>query len=208
MFSAAGEKGPSPTLHRHSPGSIGCCRGAILDLYDAGQQGVPVPLHQRSQEGAGTWGAMWVSEGKFNVQPYLELVIGAVYLLVVINFKRIQELEVHSEAPLYPDAVVTAQIGWIGLRVLEAGDVARGLRVEPTAALGYNENRTGRAIRALRLAQRASALPLPTPPSPLCLTLAGLPVFLKLVARTAGTEVTSNIVVAQVLASGLQTLLH
>lgn len=54
----------------------------------------------------------------------LELVIGAVYLLVVINFKRIQELEVHSEAPLYPDAVVTAQIGWIGLWVLEAGDVA------------------------------------------------------------------------------------
>lgn len=104
----------------------------------------------------------------------LELVIGAVYLLVVINFKRIQELEVHSEAPLYPDAVVTAQIWWIGLWVLEAGDVARGLRVEPTAALG----------------------------------LAGLPVFLKLVARTAGTEVTSNIVVAQVLASGLQTLLH
>ena len=39
---------------------------------------------------------------------YLELVIGAVHLLVVINFKRIQELEVHSEAPLHPDAVVAA----------------------------------------------------------------------------------------------------
>lgn len=42
------------------------------------------------------------------VRLYLELVIGAVYLLVVINFKRIQELEVHSEAPLHPDAIVAA----------------------------------------------------------------------------------------------------
>lgn len=51
---------------------------------------------------------MWVSEGKNEGELYLELVIGAVYLLVVINFKRIQELEVHREAPLYPDAVVAA----------------------------------------------------------------------------------------------------
>lgn len=42
------------------------------------------------------------------VRLYLELVIGAVYLLVVINFKSIQELEVHSEAPLHPDAIVAA----------------------------------------------------------------------------------------------------
>lgn len=51
---------------------------------------------------------MWVGERKNKVQLYLELVIGAVDLLVVINFKRIQELETHSEAPLYPDAVVAA----------------------------------------------------------------------------------------------------
>lgn len=100
MFSAAGGKGP--------PGPIGCFRGAILDLFEAGQQCVPVLLSQRSQEEAGTEGAMWVGERKNKVQLYLELVIGAVDLLVVINFKRIQELETHSEAPLYPDAVVAA----------------------------------------------------------------------------------------------------
>ena len=46
------------------------------------------------------------------------------------------------------------------------------------------------------------------PPFPLSLTLAGLPIFLKLIARMAGTEVASNIVVTQMLASGLQTLFH
>lgn len=55
---------------------------------------------------------------------YLELVIRALYLLVVINFKRLQELEVQGEATLYPDAVVAAQIWRIGLGVLQAGNVA------------------------------------------------------------------------------------
>lgn len=94
------------------------------------------------------------------MESYLELVIGAVYLLVVINFKRIQELEMHSEAPLYPDAVVAAQIRWVRLRVLEAGDIARGLCVQSTAALSC-ESRTGQAVRALRLVQQASAQSLP-----------------------------------------------
>lgn len=80
---------------------------------------------------------------KESVRLYLELVVGAVNLLVVVDFKRIQELEVQSEAPLYPDAVVAAQIGWVGLRVFEARDIAGGLRVQPTAALSCERNQTG-----------------------------------------------------------------
>ena len=59
---------------------------------------------------------------------YLQLVVGTVYLLVVINFKRLQELEVEGVAPLYSDTVVAAQVGGVGLGVLQAGDVAGGLR--------------------------------------------------------------------------------
>lgn len=150
---------------------------------------------------------MWIYEGECKVWLYLELVIGAVYLLVVINFKRIQELEMHSEAPLYPDAVVAAQIRWVRLRVLEAGDIARGLCVQSTATLSC-ESRTGQAVRALRLVQQASAQSLTALSPPLCLTLTGPAVFLKLVAWTAGTEVASDIVVAQVLALGLVAPFH
>lgn len=46
------------------------------------------------------------------------------YLLVVIDFKRLQELEVDSVAPLHPDAVVAAQVRRVGLGVLQAGHVA------------------------------------------------------------------------------------
>lgn len=107
---------------------------------------------------------MRICEGECEARPYLELVIGAMYLLVVIDFKRIQELEVQSEAPLYPDAIVAAQIWWVGLRVFKAREVARGLRVQSTAAFGYeSKSRTREVIRALRLAQKASAQPLPPP---------------------------------------------
>ena len=59
---------------------------------------------------------------------YLQLVVGTVYLLVVIDFKRLQELEVEGVTPLYSDTVVAAQVGGVGLGVLQAGDVAGGLR--------------------------------------------------------------------------------
>lgn len=45
-------------------------------------------------------------------------------MLVVIDFKRLQELELNGEAALHPDAVVAAQVGGVGLGVLQAGDVA------------------------------------------------------------------------------------
>lgn len=82
-----------------------------------------IPFSQRTQEEAGTRGALWIREGECKGWLYLELVIGTVYLLVVINFKRIQELEMQSEAPLYPDAGVAAQIRWVGLWVFEARDI-------------------------------------------------------------------------------------
>lgn len=40
------------------------------------------------------------------------------------------------------------------------------------------------------------------------LTLAGMPILLKLIAWTAGTEVATNIVVTKVLAQGLGILLN
>lgn len=58
------------------------------------------------------------------------------HLLVVIDLERFQELEVEGEAALYPDAIVAAQVRGVGLGVLQAGDVARWLRVQLTAALG------------------------------------------------------------------------
>lgn len=67
---------------------------------------------------------------------YLQLVVGAVDLLVVINLERLQELEVKGEAALHPDAVVAAQVRGVGLGVLQARDVARWLCVQLTAALG------------------------------------------------------------------------
>lgn len=67
---------------------------------------------------------------------YLQLVVGAVDLLVVINLERLQELEVKGEAALHPDAVVAAQVRGVGLGVLQARDVARRLCVQLTAALG------------------------------------------------------------------------
>lgn len=99
---------------------------------------------------------------KESVRLYLELVIGAVHLLVVIDFKRIQELEAQGEAPLYPDAVVAAQIGWVGLRVFEARDIAGGLCIQLTAALSC-ERGTRQVSRELRLAPQASTQPLPPP---------------------------------------------
>ena len=99
---------------------------------------------------------------KESVRLYLELVIGAVHLLVVIDFERIQELEVQGEAPFYPDAVVAAQIGWVGLRIFEARDIAGGLCVQPTAALSC-ESGTRQVSRELRLALQASAQSLPLP---------------------------------------------
>ena len=45
-------------------------------------------------------------------------------MLVVIDFEGFQELEVDGETPLHPDAVVAAQVGGVGLGVLQAGDVA------------------------------------------------------------------------------------
>lgn len=55
---------------------------------------------------------------------YLQLVVGTVYLLVVINFKRLQELKVEGVASLYSDTVVAAQVSGVGPGVLQAGDVA------------------------------------------------------------------------------------
>lgn len=55
---------------------------------------------------------------------YLQLVVGTVYLLVVIDFKRLQELEVEGVASLYSDTVVAAQVRGVGPGVLQAGDVA------------------------------------------------------------------------------------
>lgn len=57
------------------------------------------------------------------------------YLLVVIDFERIQELEVQGEAPLHPNAVVAAQIWWVRLGILQARDVARRLCEQLAAAL-------------------------------------------------------------------------
>lgn len=99
---------------------------------------------------------------KESVRLYLELVIGAVNLLVVIDFKRIQELEVQGEAPLYPDAVIAAQIRWVGLRVFKARDIAGRLCVQPSAALSC-ESGTRQVSRDLSLAPQASAQPLPPP---------------------------------------------
>lgn len=45
-------------------------------------------------------------------------------MLMVINLKRLQELEVDVEASLHPDAVVAAQFGRVRLGVLQAEDVA------------------------------------------------------------------------------------
>lgn len=98
-----------------------------------------LPLCQRLQEQRKTRGAKWCGERKGSFGGggwlYLELVIGAVHLLVVIDFKRLQELEVKGEAPLHPDAVVAAQVSGVGPGVLQAGDVARRLCVQRAAAL-------------------------------------------------------------------------
>lgn len=79
------------------------------------------------------WGQEFLGVGWL----YLQLVVGTVYLLVVIDFKRLQELEVEGVAPLYSDTVVAAQVGGVRLGVLQAGDVARGLREQLAAALGW-----------------------------------------------------------------------
>lgn len=94
-------------------------------------------------------------------------------MLVVVDFKRLQELEVQGEATLHPDTVVTAQVWPIGLRVLHARNVARWLRIQLAAAVN----------------------------------LAGVPIRLEGIAWTTGTKVTSHIVVAKLLASGLCHLL-
>lgn len=68
---------------------------------------------------------------------YLQLVVGTVYLLMVIDFKRLQELEVEGVASLYSDTVVAAQVRGVGSGILQAGDVARGLREQLAAAFGW-----------------------------------------------------------------------
>ena len=89
---------------------------------------VSVPEGQMVQWGWGVGGTMWGWEREdFSLGVgwlYLQLVVGTVYLLVVIDFKRLQELEVEGVASLYSDTVVAAQVSGVGPGVLQAGDVA------------------------------------------------------------------------------------
>lgn len=73
-------------------------------------------------------GVKWRWEGEEEVFQgvgwlYLQLVIGVVYLLVVIDFKRFQEFEFNGEVAFYSDVVVVAQVGGVGLGVFQVGDV-------------------------------------------------------------------------------------
>lgn len=89
------------------------------------------------------------------------------YLLVVIDFERLQELEVEGEATLHPDAVVAAQVRRVGLGVLQAGDVARWLCEQLIAALSYESRASRGSPGTLWLAPQAIAQCLPpTVPRP------------------------------------------
>lgn len=74
-------------------------------------------------------------EGAVSRKPHLELVIGTVHLLVVVNLEGLQELEVEGETAFHPDAVVALQVWRVGLGILQTGDVAGRLSVQPAAAL-------------------------------------------------------------------------
>lgn len=129
------------------------------------------------------------------------------YLLVVIDLERLQELEVEGEAALHSDAVVAAQVRGVGPGVLQAGDVAGWLCVQLTGALGC-ESREGGGHHGLSGWPRSPCLAPASLPQCPNLTLAGMPILLKLIAWTAGTEVATNIVVTQVLALGLEILFN
>lgn len=108
-----------------------------------------------------------------------------------------------GEAAFHPDAIVAAQVRGVGLGVLQARDVARWLCVQLTAALSC-ESRAG-------WVSPGTASPCSVPaslPQGSNLTLAGMPILLKLVAWTAGTEVATGVVMTQVLTLGLEILLH
>lgn len=68
---------------------------------------------------------------------YLELVIRTVDLLVIINLKGFQEPEGDGQALLQTDAVVTLEEFGVGLGVLRAAQVPRGLCEQLTAALHW-----------------------------------------------------------------------
>lgn len=116
------------------------------------------------------------------------------HLLVVIDFKRLQELEVKGEAPLHPDAVVAAQVSGVGPGVLQAGDVARRLCVQRAAALGCGVRARGSpgspGVEQAPAQSLSGSLPCPSQ-----FTMAGTPIRLKLIAWVAGAEEATNVVV-------------